>query len=869
MSAENTHHRAPLTKVEYPYEYRFQMPPPPPSFGVWGSLASISSLVLMTLLSTVMLLQLLDPSVSLLAGMQAAFENTAFGTLLLWLAPPSSQSPLPAWTWVPFAFTIFGAGLGALFELYLLIDGKAFQQTSSKGTTFVLKIRLLNLAPVTASILFFITCMLVHEPSLRLALLLGSGFLCFALGMALFFGGAEKVVPLVMIGIQALGAIMVLVADVPLAGEHVKMFLLAQPILQTIALLIGTSTPGKSTAFHLIATASGVMLYCALLLQTAASPNFAHAVAVDVSPGSLRFWAFLTACVVGLLFTARMSPRTYNAYRTAMSDGLWSPIYFLLVSAPRFPNPINLSEVYKQTRPEPAILRPYYVNHPQFLPEPLSIPSVEKLEPGVLAFQDAVKKAKQTFAFIALGDHNFPQANSKLPLAEKPRLEVWSNGSNYWPGIYRKKLFGLSLPQQEAEVAPPAAVEAYKAGQQLAYLCESGVGATMLARSHEEGELVLDLRFLEIYETKPDYEPYGGQAFFYIDAKSERLVLRSVIAPRTRIEILANPEDATFRRAEAMVIASLYYYVVSGKHLTEIHMTYNLVEAAMYNAFDAQGQWTHPFRTALYLHTFSHELAEELTTEHLVQDGAVFTQIFATTHSALIQHLNDGYEAFEYGKDEEFETRTELFSIKTEAGERKLLPNAAITWELELVAIWTRYADALVDIIYEDDAAVLDDRYIQDFFQELSVVLSKPLPPRYAKLTTKAGVSRFMSDTIHHLVVRHQVYGTTGVPGLDPRIATTQVPRDGGTTGVDEWRSLASVALATAHARFVLLLGDFKYLLDGVDAKYKNGMRDVFDKLQEDLQVLDAEWTTTDESKAHNRNYFRAVPSDMHTGPGY
>jgi hypothetical protein len=395
-------------------------------------------------------------------------------------------------------------------------------------------------------------------------------------------------------------------------------------------------------------------------------------------------------------------------------------------------------------------LRPYYVNHPQFLPEPLSIPSVEKLEPGVLAFQDAVKKAKQTFAFIALGDHNFPQANSKLPLAEKPRLEVWSNGSNYWPGIYRKKLFGLSLPQQEAEVAPPAAVEAYKAGQQLAYLCESGVGATMLARSHEEGELVLDLRFLEIYETKPDYEPYGGQAFFYIDAKSERLVLRSVIAPRTRIEILANPEDATFRRAEAMVIASLYYYVVSGKHLTEIHMTYNLVEAAMYNAFDAQGQWTHPFRTALYLHTFSHELAEELTTEHLVQDGAVFTQIFATTHSALIQHLNDGYEAFEYGKDEEFETRTELFSIKTEAGERKLLPNAAITWELELVAIWTRYADALVDIIYEDDAAVLDDRYIQDFFQELSVVLSKPLPPRYAKLTTKAGVSRFMSDTIHH-----------------------------------------------------------------------------------------------------------------------
>jgi hypothetical protein len=869
MAVEDTSQRAPLTKVEYPYEYRFQMPPPPPTFGVWGSLASIFSLVVMTLLSTVMLLQLLDPSTTVLAGTMSAFDKTAFGTLLLWLAPPQSQSPMPVWTWLPFAFTIFGASVGALFELYLLIDGTAFQQMKSKGTIFILKIRLLNLAPVTATILFFLTCMLVHDPSLRLAMMLGSAALCFGLGMALFFGGGEKVVPLLMLGIQALGAIMVLVADVPLGGEHVKMFLIAQPIFQAIALLIGTSTPLKSTGFHLIATASGLMLYCALLLQTAVAPNFAHAVAVDVPLGSLRFWALLAACAGGLLFTIKMSPRTYNAYRSAMSDIFWSLQYFLLVSAPRFPNPMKLSEVYKN-RPEPATLRPYYVQHPAYLPEPLSVPAPEKLEPDILAFQDLVKKAKQTFAVIAFADHNFPQADSQRALADKPRLEIWSSGANYWPGIYRKKIFGLTLPDPEPPVAPPAAIEAYKAGQQLAYLCESGVGSTMLARGQREGELVLDLRFLDSYETKPDYESYGGQAIFYIDAKAERLVLRSVIAPHTTLEIAANPDDATFRRAEAMVVASLYYYVVSGKHLSEIHMTYNLVEVAMYNAFDAQGQWTHPVRTVLYLHTFSHELAEELTTEHLVQEGAVFTQIFATTHRALIQHLNDSYESFEYGKDEDFEARAELMRLPSESlVEGKLLPKSAIKWELDMVKIWTRYANALVDIIYEDDAAVVGDRYMQDLFQELSVVLTKPLPPRYAKLQTKAGVSRFISDTAHHLVVRHQVYGTTGVPGLDPRIASTQVPRDGGTSGVDEWRSLAGVALATAHARFVLLLGDFKYLLDDVDAKYRGGMRDVYDRLQEDLRVLDAEWTSTDENKDFNRNYFRAVPSDMHTGPGY
>lgn len=869
MPVDTPSPRAPLTTVEYPYEFRFETPPPPPKFGVGGSLASILSLVIMTLLSTVMLMQLLDPSRFLLANTVAAFGDGALGRLLLWLGPPQSPAPLPAWTWVPFAFTIFGAGLGALFELYLLLGGTPFQQTRSKGTTFVLKVRLLNLAPVTASILFFLTCMLVRDPSLRLAMLLISGALCFGLGMALFFGGAEKVVPLILLGIQALGAVMVLATDVPLGGEQAKLFLLAQPVLQTIALLIGTSTPLRSTGFHLTATASGVALYCALLVQVAAAPNFPYAVAVDVPAGSLRFWAFLAACAGGLLFVSRTSPRTYNAFRTALSDTVWSPIYFLLVSAPRFPNPIPLGQVYKSTQPKPAKLRPYYVNHPQHLPEPLSVPSVEKLEPDVLAFQDAVRKAKQTFALIALTDHTLPQANSKLALADKPRLEVWSDGSNYWPEIYRRKLFGLELPQREPEIAPPAAIAAYKAGQQLAYLCESGVGSTLLERGRSEGELTLDLRFLELYETKPDYEPYGGQAFFYVDAKAERLVLRSVIAPRTNIEIAANPDDATFRRAEAMIIASLYYQIVSGKHLVEIHMTYNLVEVAMYNAFDAQGQWTHPLRTFMYIHTFSHELAEELTTEHLVQEGAVFTQIFATTHAALIQHLNDCYEVFEYGKDEEFEARAELLSVTNEAGERKLLPHAAITWELEMVKIFERYTNALIDAIWESDAEVVADQYVQDFYQELTVVLTRPLPERYAKLTTKAGVARFALDTIHHLVVRHQVYGTTGVPGLDPRIATTQVPRDGGTSGVDEWRSLASVALATAHARFVLLLNDFKYLLDGVDAKYRDRMRDAFDKLQEDLQVLDAEWTTSDEQKAFNKSYFRAVPSDMHTGPGY
>ena len=381
--------------------------------------------------------------------------------------------------------------------------------------------------------------------------------------------------------------------------------------------------------------------------------------------------------------------------------------------------------------------------------------------------------------------------------------------------------------------------------------------------------MTLDLRFLEVYETRPDYERYGGQAFFHIDVAAKCLVLDSVIGPESRIELVADPHDASFRRAEAMIIASLYYYTISTKHLVEIHMIHNLVEVAMHNAFDAQGQWAHPFRTFMYLHLFSHELAEEMTTQHLMQEGAVFSQVFATTHSSLIAHLNDRYREFVYGCDEQFEARAAMFSVVGEDGEAEMLPNAAITWELEYVKIWTRYTDALIDIIYPDDASVRADQAMRAFHRELEHLRVNGLPARYAKLATKAGVSRFASDTIHHLVVRHQVYGTTSAPGLDPRIASTVVPRDGGPAGVDEWRSLAFVALATAHARFVMLLDDFKYLLEGVDSKYAEPMRVVFDRLQADLRELDAEWTGSDEARAHNRAYFLAVPSDLRTGPGY
>ena len=328
--------------------------------------------------------------------------------------------------------------------------------------------------------------------------------------------------------------------------------------------------------------------------------------------------------------------------------------------------------------------------------------------------------------------------------------------------------------------------------------------------------------------------------------------------------------DPTFRFAESLVIASMYFTIISGKHLAEIHMTFNLLEVTLHNAFDAQGQFNHPLRTFMYLHLFAHEMAEEFTTEHLVQEGAVFSQVFATTHNSLITHLNETYHAFEYGADEDFKARRKLMTMR----DGNILPNACINWELEYAHIWQRYTNALIDIIYVDDEAVRADRYLQDLHRGLGEVIINELPARYEGFQSKAGVSRWASDTIHHLVVRHQVYGTTGIrAAMDPRISNTQVPRDGGTPGVDEWRSLICVALATGRARFTLLVGeegqDFTYLLDGLDEQYKRPMATVFEQLQEDLKALNGKWTASTIEREYNYDYFRAVPSALHTGPGY
>ncbi|MGB1241530.1 MAG: hypothetical protein ACPG49_03350 [Chitinophagales bacterium] len=828
----------PLVENENAESIRFQIPTPP-TYSAFQSLLSILSLALMSGLSYYFYLQVQDQAL---------------------------------WAKLPFMFTIFGGTLGALFELGLLLTGTPFLMMKNKFTTFIQMIRFTNIAPVVTTILFFVCSFAVEDTNLRTALLYLSGFATFAMGTAFYYGAGAALMPLVILGIQVAQIIIVLTSGLLGSAYHmVGLILIAQAVVQATAFIVGTATPLKSTGFHTISTVSGLLLFLAVQEALKVDSSFIADRAIHLSASPLLKWGFILTCLAGFLYTMKVSPVAYNTWRSRMSNLIWGLQYFLIISGKRFPNPFNLTELYKDNTPEPSRLKPYYQQHPEFLPEILNIPAVERIEGNVTAFGTLVKKAEKAFKIIALLDHFFPQANVNIPLKDKPRMKIWSDGSDIYPKIYTKKLFGQSLPVNHFKITPPPVIDAYKEGQLLAYLAEFGIANPLLRKApNREGYLVLDFRFLEKYDTKADYESYGGLAYFKVNSKKKRLELVSVVAPHTMAELAPNPMDSTFRHAESMVLASMYYQIISGKHLACIHMTYNLLEVVLHNAFDSQGQFNHPIRTVMYLHLFSHELAEELTTEHLVQEGAVFTQVFATTHAGMINHLNDQYHSFEYADDEDFEYRTEIMQM--ENGE--LLPNACINWELEYSKIWKKYADDIVNIVYANDEGVQKDKYIQDMLRGLNQVFLNGLPKRYDELQTKSGLSRWISDTMHHLIVRHQVYGTTGInSAIDPRISSPQVPKDRGTPGVDEWRSLMGVALATACSRFTLLLGKdgekFVYLLDGVDSRFKDKMATVFEELHDNLEDLDKKWTKDAADLEFNYNYFRAVPSDLRTGPGY
>ena len=558
-----SHIATPLTHITYSESIRF-IKPEQPTFGFLGSILSIMSLMFMSSMSMLMFMVLAFPELNVITQLN-------LGNPFINMLKQANNLSFAAWVWIPFAFTIFGSVLGWTFELGLLLVGKPFQVRNNAFARFITQVRLLNLAPVTSSIFFFICAISVQSPDLRMALYFASAVAMFSLGFALFFASKAASVQLSLLGMQVVQMLVVWGASAHLETSVIAL-LVGQSVLQLATLLMGIATPVKSTIFHVTNTIAGVLLFAAILQVSGVDPAFSVNVMPEIASGSLMMWGLVISCLAAVILTAKALPDAYNNFRSILSNTIWAPIYFKLVSAERFPNPVNLSQVYDKVKPKKTPLCPYYQAHPEHLVQSLSIPAVadEDIEANVTVFKTLMSQALGAFKLITFLDYNAPQADLKTPLSDKPRMAIWSNGSEYWPTLFKKHIFGSYLPNGgELAPAPHAAITAFKAGQLLAYLTESGVGNPFAKQAEHRGvgAVMIDFRFLEKYETKTDYEPYGGMAYFYVNGQTQKLELVSVVAPYGNVEINANPHDPEFRRVESLVLASLYFQVISGKHL--------------------------------------------------------------------------------------------------------------------------------------------------------------------------------------------------------------------------------------------------------------------------------------------------------------
>lgn len=197
-----------------------------------------------------------------------------------------------------------------------------------------------------------------------------------------------------------------------------------------------------------------------------------------------------------------------------------------------------------------------------------------------------------------------------------------------------------------------------------------------------------------------------------------------------------------------------------------------------------------------------------------------------------------------------------------------ILPHCSLVWEKEYAAIWQEYAESIIDAAYPDDDAVAKDICVQSLFSGLSSLFQQPLADRYGKLATKRGLARFIADLMHHLIIRHEIYGTSGVRlSLDPRINKVQVPKDRGPYAIDEWRSLACVAMATSRVRYTSLMMNFANVFSDIENRQlRMKFQLAHTKMKSHLLQLQQKYSL---DGVDNYETLRLLPSDLDIGAGY
>jgi hypothetical protein len=278
-----------------------------------------------------------------------------------------------------------GALVGILFETYLLLRMSPFEFDVTPFTASIVNIRFWIYAFVYCCTMLTTVGLTVDPgkipkdlPQLYLSFSHSAVFLMGALSVTLYFNN-ESYLPFVL-GIGMVSQLMWIFFQGTVSGGVLATRFLWFGVFAHLlgSALFEPTTPRASTIYHICASIASSSIYVALTLSGNANQEHTSKVAEALFPDGLYTLSLVLSYVFGIIFALRISPKTYQAWRSMMSCIIWSVIYFVILAEPTMLlNPFRLSDVYGSMPLNRLTVQPYSEQHSTHMPKALGIPSIK------------------------------------------------------------------------------------------------------------------------------------------------------------------------------------------------------------------------------------------------------------------------------------------------------------------------------------------------------------------------------------------------------------------------------------------------------------------------------------------------------------
>lgn len=222
----------------------------------------------------------------------------------------SNGSPA-VWAVSNFYFSTFGGGIGAFYELYLVLIDKTFEVQT---LPLVPRIRGFNAGYIFTVGLIFDAFMVIGPDNAKLlnvvTFFLGIVGTLIAPGMAFPNSKAEKIGQAYFGGTTILSMLFIFFQGTAFGGEHVKLFLAGNKLMSAVGAIL--TPPNKSLRtniqFHILRFIANIMLLTAYLSAQGESSCFPQKAEAQISPNLIP--AVGASVVIGWMYHLSVSTKS-------------------------------------------------------------------------------------------------------------------------------------------------------------------------------------------------------------------------------------------------------------------------------------------------------------------------------------------------------------------------------------------------------------------------------------------------------------------------------------------------------------------------------------------------------------------------------